>query len=1058
MPKTGVEKGKRVIVKRENAGGQPTESDDVHKPGPSGEDQKGSVTNSQNNSTSSLQKEQVPSETNENEKETSEQRSEEGGQPTSSENTSESEQSEEEPAGEWQVRTMAQAKKWTLDLEADDLPAQLKLFKYRHSKMLKVSKITDPEAQAASFIQELPDEATTIIMEYGWTESGKSENNIDDIIEVLVNAKKKKSSRIVARHRLLTRFMRKGERFSDFKKALYTLADQCGYTKEQKEDMVRDIIISRHNEEAWQKQLLYDLTDEATLDQVVTLCEKHEDTKDAAKEIHRNSNTSHQVNANHDRKEKKERKNEKERKDKNGLWRCDKFCGGYHIRGRDNCKAYGTTCAKCGRQNHFEEVCKEKNPLPGWKPKNEASKENHKRVLEKSYAARDDSESETRNSDNEQRRGRGYDTDTDQVKSDSEESSSSEDTRRPARRVDVVREKLVITARQDSDLRNHLERRARNKRKRKKSCEQISRVLETNENDLCRRSGSQDRRHEARRSPRIPRKTDVKRQDDRQRKRSSETVRDEGRRESKRRHTDRPNHRGNRSPSKEKKKLPDKEEHSRITRETKKVPEDELDFELPNSDEDSDLVSEKRKAPRLWDENVAINGRVHRMKVDSGSTINTISWKNFQKLRLSETLLEPTETTIRTYSMTQMKPLGQFRATLSLRGRRTQALFLVLEEDVPSLLGLPSGAALGLFCISHRSVVQYIWQEDEEVFEGITNEVDEFLQPCQKTVTLKMKDDAEPVIIPARRVPLALRDDVYEELQRMEKIGVISPVHEPRPWCHAMVVARKPNGKLRICIDPRTLNPHLEREEMLMPDVDSIITDLENAKVLSVIDLEAGFWQVGVDSESAKLLTFATPWGRYQYNRLPFGISVAPEIFHKAVVDALQGIPGVEVFVDDILVHGPDGMTHNKRLDLVRARLKEKNFTENTGKSGQIGQSEVRFLGHIVGNGKIRPDPKKIEALLNFPEPTCRKELRGFEGMLGWLRKFLPELTTYMNDFRHLQKAHTAWIWTAKETETFNKIKETLKKIEPLMAIKRGEQLLVAADASAFGLGATLTQ
>ncbi len=336
--------------------------------------------------------------------------------------------------------------------------------------------------------------------------------------------------------------------------------------------------------------------------------------------------------------------------------------------------------------------------------------------------------------------------------------------------------------------------------------------------------------------------------------------------------------------------------------------------------------------------------------------------------------------------------------------------------------------------------------------------MDEYLQPCEKTVSLKLKDEAEPVNIPAHRVPIALRDKVWEELQRMQKIGVISPVQEPRQWCHAMVVARKPNGKLRICIDPRTLNPHLEREEMLMPDVDSIISDLELAKVLSVIDLEAGFWQVGVDEESAKLLTFSTPWGRFQYNRLPFGISVAPEIFHKAVLDALQGIPGVEVFVDDILVHGPTDETHDKRLVVVRKRLKEKNFTENTGKSGQIKKKEVKFLGHIVGNGQIRPDPKKIEALLDFPEPTCRKELRGFEGMLGWLRKFLPELTMYMNDFRHLQKAHTAWIWTEKETSTFVKIKETLRKIQPLMAIKRGEQLHLAADASSYGLGAALTQ
>ncbi len=292
----------------------------------------------------------------------------------------------------------------------------------------------------------------------------------------------------------------------------------------------------------------------------------------------------------------------------------------------------------------------------------------------------------------------------------------------------------------------------------------------------------------------------------------------------------------------------------------------------------------------------------------------------------------------------------------------------------------------------------------------------------------------------------------------MKRLGVISPVDEPRPWCHAMVVARKPNGKLRICIDPRTLNPHLEREQMMIPDIDSIIMDLNEAKVLTVIDLEAGFWQVGVDDDSAKLLTFATPWGRFQYNRLPFGISIAPEIFHKAVADALQGIPGVVVFVDDILIYAPTKEEHDQRLKEVKARLAKANFTENKSKSGQVAQEEVKFLGHIVGRGQIRPDPAKIAALLDFPEPTCRKELKGLEGMLGWLRKFLPQLSEFLNDFRHLQKEHTAWIWTESERATFAKIKTALKEIHPLMAIKPGEPFSLAADASAYGLGAALTQ
>jgi hypothetical protein len=120
---------------------------------------------------------------------------------------------------------------------------------------------------------------------------------------------------------------------------------------------------------------------------------------------------------------------------------------------------------------------------------------------------------------------------------------------------------------------------------------------------------------------------------------------------------------------------------------------------------------------------------------------------------------------------------------------------------------------------------------------------------------------------------------------------------------------------------------------MMIPDIDNLVINLNEAKVFSLLDLEAGFWQVGVDKESAKLLTFATPWGRFQYNRLPYGISVAPEIFHKAVADALQDIPGVIVYVDDVLTYGKDMPEHDERLERVERRLEEEGFTTNKAKS-----------------------------------------------------------------------------------------------------------------------------
>jgi hypothetical protein len=124
------------------------------------------------------------------------------------------------------------------------------------------------------------------------------------------------------------------------------------------------------------------------------------------------------------------------------------------------------------------------------------------------------------------------------------------------------------------------------------------------------------------------------------------------------------------------------------------------------------------------------------MKVDSGSTINTMSWKTFQRLRLSKEILSLPTTNIRTYSENSMQPMGEFIATIALRGRKTKGRFLVLSKDMPSLLGMSLGAALGLFKMHATSVLQFETVDWE--FEGINSLRDEFLEPCNKTVTLKM--------------------------------------------------------------------------------------------------------------------------------------------------------------------------------------------------------------------------------------------------------------------------------------------------------------------------------
>ena len=143
-----------------------------------------------------------------------------------------------------------------------------------------------------------------------------------------------------------------------------------------------------------------------------------------------------------------------------------------------------------------------------------------------------------------------------------------------------------------------------------------------------------------------------------------------------------------------------------------------------------------------------------------------------------------------------------------------------------------------------------------------------------------------------------------EELERMERLDVIERIQEPTDWVNSMVNVVKPNGKLRICIDPRDLNKAITREFYPMKTVEEVAARMPNAKLFSTVDASSELWQVKLDHESAKLCTFNTPFGRYMFKRLPFGISSAQDVFQAVMTEMFEDIDGVEVVVDDVIVWG----------------------------------------------------------------------------------------------------------------------------------------------------------
>ena len=177
----------------------------------------------------------------------------------------------------------------------------------------------------------------------------------------------------------------------------------------------------------------------------------------------------------------------------------------------------------------------------------------------------------------------------------------------------------------------------------------------------------------------------------------------------------------------------------------------------------------------------------------------------------------------------------------------------------------------------------------------------------------------------------------------------------------------------------------------MLPSVEQVLAQIGNAKVFSKLDANSGFWQIELAPESPKLTTFITPFGRFCFDRLPFGINSAPEHFQHRMSEILQGLKGVVCLVDDILVYGTNQEEHDTHLMSALLRIKEAGLTLSKDKC-EFNQTHIKYLGQLIDKAGVCPDPDKVHAILEMKPPTNVRELRQFLGMVNQLSKFSPFL------------------------------------------------------------------
>ncbi|KAK2719307.1 hypothetical protein QYM36_004954 [Artemia franciscana] len=422
------------------------------------------------------------------------------------------------------------------------------------------------------------------------------------------------------------------------------------------------------------------------------------------------------------------------------------------------------------------------------------------------------------------------------------------------------------------------------------------------------------------------------------------------------------------------------------------------------------------------------------------------------------------KTGLQSYCGSKIPVRGVCKLSCKHKSSKAETLpFFIVETDSVPILGFRSSIDLNIVKLVlnvskvEKSICKDMHAIDKTKMDDIISSYNDVFQGIGKLdggCHLHLKDDAVPTAYPARRIPSSLRGKLEAELKRMEEQGIIEKVSKPTDWVNSMVAVEKKDGSLRICIDPVDLNKSIRRPFYPIPSLEDVTSRLHGVKYLSKLDARSGYWSLVLDDESADLTTFNTIFGRYRFKRMPFGIISAQDEFQRRMEEALEGLDGFAVIIDDLLVFGSTLEEHNKRLVAVLETARAKGIKFNKAKCSFCVTS-VTYFGHVISEQGMQPDPDKLEAINNMPTPSNSEELATLLGMLNYLAKYIPNLSTQNKTLHDLSKA-TEFKWAKEHDEALQNIKHST--VSNLAYFDHScKSIDLTVDTSSHGLGAYIS-
>lgn len=522
-------------------------------------------------------------------------------------------------------------------------------------------------------------------------------------------------------------------------------------------------------------------------------------------------------------------------------------------------------------------------------------------------------------------------------------------------------------------------------------------------------------------------------------------------------------------------------------------------FELPSLAEDVNMIQvfqNCQQAVRAADRGNNVKVRGHKVCRISGGTLTFVTATCSSLLAGKTVLFEPTETGLPAGLLASPSLVQVSGGTVSVPvvnvgtvdvvlypttviGTLREVYFVGLPNgltevstmtaqvascDASDMLGQIASLEFGGLSVEEQNQVRALLREYQSVFS--THEGD---LGCTNLLSheIPLTDDT-PVRQRYRRIPPSEYEVVKTHISQLLDTQIIR--ESCSPYASPIVLVKKKDGSLRMCVDYRQLNSKTRKDAFPLPRIEETLDSLTGAHWFSTLDLASGYNQVPVSESDRPKTAFCTPFGLFEWNRMPFGLCNAPSTFQRLMERLFgdQRHQSVLLYLDDIIVFSSSIQQHLERLRMVLGRLRAEGLKVKLEKCAFF-QERVTYLGHVISSSGVATDPGKVEAVAQWPCPRTVAELRTFLGFASYYRRFVEgfaklaaplhqivaELTRGKVGKRSLELAA---VWSPQCEDSFQTLKRKLTTAPVLAYADFTRPFILEVDASYAGLGAVLSQ